>query len=246
MLPQEELHLLPKHHILQEESHLLNDIKYHHYDSINYTSIVYEEEETDYKKITPEEETRHINIYPEEESLSKYPLSLVPTSESSSELSSTLPQEETFTAPNLKNVALSKPLNGGGYGPLNINISYNSQNSKNNLNDGIRLPQSENEFQLTNPIQKPSKNLGPIGNCGLSRIYNNSDWIYGSNAWTNDPDYYIPGKDCPPSLVSKSPIPLNEIAMKKFKNNDDVCPLEINTPWSQWLTGDSDPEPFNL
>lgn len=175
---------------------------------------------------------------------SSYPLSLVPTSESGGNGGTTgtsnVPEEETFTYPNLKNMSLQNPL---GNGPLNINISYNAQNSTNNLNDGIG---GSSQCGLTNPIKPPSKNLGPIGNCGLTRIYNNSDWIYGSNAWTNDPDYYIPTKDCPSPIVPKNPIPLNEVSMRKLQDGNDVCPLEINTPWSEWKSGDSDPEPFNL
>ena len=131
--------------------------------------------------------------------------------------------------------------------PFNINISYNAQNSTNNLNnDSIPLPQQQQPQQQ--PINNNTKNLGPIGNCGLSRIYNNSDWVYGSNAWTNNPDYYIPHKkeSCPQTIVPVSPPPLNEIAMSKFKENKEACPLEISKPWSEWLSGDNDPEPFNL
>ncbi len=131
------------------------------------------------------------------------------------------------------------------YLPFNINISYNAQNSTNNLNNGDKDKGISGGYVNTVPI--PSKNLGPIGNCGLSRIYNNQDWIYGSNAWTNDPDYYIPHKTehCPQTIIPKEKKPLNEIAMSKFKDNTEACPIEINTPWTEWLSGD-EPEPFNL
>lgn len=191
--------------------------------------------------VEEEEQTYHPTTTTPTQEESTFPISLVPTSESGTGV----PEEESFTKPNLNNIVLPNLVGKEGYGPLNINISYNSQNSTNTLNDGIsNPPNSEDSYKLTHPIKKPSKNLGPISDC--SRIYNNSDWIYGSNAWTNDPDYYIPGKDCPASIVSNGRPPLNEIAMKNFENTNDVCPLEINTPWSQWKSGDSDPEPYNM
>ena len=203
--------------------------------------------------ITPEEESIvHKNlITPEEENIyywnlvnnnviqkKNYPLSLVPTEEetTSNNTQQNIPQEESFVKPNLNNIALSKSL-PNGYGPLNINISYNSQNSTNTLKEGMNqygLNNYDDKDNINRDRNNLNKNLGTIGgNNDLSRVYNNSDWIYGSQAWTNDPDYYIPTKNCP-SLI------------KNLEQNKDVCPLEINTPWSQWKTGDSEPEPFNL
>ena len=115
-----------------------------------------------------------------------------------------------------------------GYGPLNINISYNSQNSVNEL-DSNKIDDDDDCKKIK---RKPSKNLGKYEEDG-ERIHNNSDWIYGTHAWTNKPDYYIPNK--------------NEIAnANKYKKNDLVCPLMVNTPWTEYKSGDSEPEPYNL
>jgi hypothetical protein len=143
--------------------------------------------------------------------------------------------------------------------PFNINISYNAQNSTNNLNSNNNDDKPNNDDNKQNinikKINKNineeniSKNLGPIGNCDNSRIYNNSDWIYGSNAWTNNPDYYIPPhktESCPETVITNVKNPINEIQFSKFKENKNVAPIIINTPWSEYRSGDSDPEPFNL
>jgi hypothetical protein len=193
------------------------------------------EEENMHHLITyPEEEMHHV-MHPEEETHhTKYPITLVPTDDSDK---------------------LSKDI-AEGYGPISINISYNAQNSTNTLSDGIhesdtnnstKSPDNNNTNNTNNNKNKnrKSKNLGPI-NYDPSRIYNNSDWVYGSNAWTNDPDYYIPTKNCPSTIVPVDPKPLNELAMRQLEGNNEACPIEINVPWSQWKSGDSDPEPFNL
>ena len=148
--------------------------------------------------------------------------------------------------------------------PLNINISYNSQNSTNNLDNnkvvanGIENGSNKNGNGKM-PKKKCNKNKGTY-NYSDSRVYNNSDWIYGDYAWTNEPDYYIPGDDCdedkphPKNTINSCPTvnisqPLNEMVSarnyRKF-NNENVCPLMINTPWSEYKSGDSEPEPYNL
>jgi hypothetical protein len=174
------------------------------------------------EKYSNEEEEQTSNIVQEEQHEKKQEnppnnnnLSLVPSEENSA---------STTPTPDITKYLSEK------YLPFNINISYNAQNSTNNLNNNDNIPNKHNNNTNTN-----TKNLGPIGNCDSSRIYNNSDWIYGSNAWTNNPDYYIPNK-------------INEISLSKLKNNNNntVCPLEINKPWSEYKSGDSDPEPFNL
>jgi hypothetical protein len=197
--------------------------------------VIHPEEEQIHHIMHSEEEPHHI-IHPEEEEPqhNKYPITLVPTDDSDK---------------------LSKDI-AEGYGPISINISYNAQNSTNTLSDGIhesdtnnstKSPDNNNTNNTNNNKNKnrKSKNLGPI-NYDPSRIYNNSDWVYGSNAWTNDPDYYIPTKNCPSTIVPVDPKPLNELAMRQLEGNNEACPIEINVPWSQWKSGDSDPEPFNL
>lgn len=156
-------------------------------------------------------------------------------------INNNIPSEEYDIQQNM-----SKQIAGNGNIPININISYNAQNSTNSNNHN-KMSQNEesvpsNNNQLLNNNQY-SKNLGNIG--GISRVYSNSDWIYGTNAWTNSPDYYIPDKNS--NNCDNCPKPLNEIATaRKYQENTNVCPLMINTPWSDFKSGDDTPEPYNV
>jgi len=198
---------------------------------------------------------------------------------------SIIPHENIeYKKPDINTILMATPIPvstpmPNGYGPLNINISYNSQNKANEIdtdkkeyikvdNDVYKIP-----INPTNPINN-NKNLGEIN----SRIHNNSDWVYGQNAWTNNPDYYIPNKsvdkfDNYPNnsknntnntnnnfqqsdLINKQnnkiyniPQFLNNIVndtQNKNQNNGKVCPMTINTPWTEYSSGDSEPDPFNL
>lgn len=151
--------------------------------------------------------------------------------------------------PDLNNYLLKNPI------PFNINISYNAQNSVNKINNNNEEPESPSSALSSKPSSKPSstpsstptstpsstscntqqsfetKNLGNNSN---GRIYNNSDWIYGDFAWTNNPDYYIPLNDI------KISQPLNElINTKKYRNNNMVSPVILNSPWSEYKSGDN-------
>jgi hypothetical protein len=164
--------------------------------------------------------------------------------------SSTTPTSQT--QPDINKFVMNPliPNNTSGYSPLNINISYNAQNSVNELdNNEKNIGDEKNNCNKNNNIRKElkenikSKNLGDFNN---ERIHTNSDWIYGSHAWTNEPDYYIPNKDIRKSF-NEIPQPLNElINSKKYKGKTEVCPLMINTPWTEYKSGDSEPEPYNL
>ena len=162
--------------------------------------------------------------------------------------------------PDINKIFLENPISKTA-SPLNINISYNSQNSINELDNNEKKNDKDckysnnndnnNNNNNNNNDKKNSKNLGSY--CDNSRVYNNSDWIYGSNAWSNDPDYYIPNKGCSNkyekdnNCITEVPQPLNElINTRKYKENKNVCPLMINTPWTEYKTGDSEPEPYNL
>jgi len=202
-----------------------------------------------------------------------------------------LPKETTqYSAPDLNNIFMNTPTPGNipipttnGYGPLNINISYNSQNKANEIDthkkENIKI-EEDNVFLNKRHI---NRNLGEIN----SRIHNNSDWVYGQNAWTNNPDYYIPNKAIDKfnnstnynsarnndanndanndsnnisfqqsDLIKKQnnkvyniPQFLNNIinnSDNKYHTNGKVCPMAINTPWTEYMSGDSEPEPFNL
>jgi hypothetical protein len=154
-------------------------------------------------------------------------------------------KEETlhnYVKPDLNKIIMDNTTpTSAGYTPLNINISYNSQNSTNELdNNRIFDPNKEN-FGISDKQQNQTngqlknKNMGNYNDD--SRINNNKDWIYGSNAWTNSPDYYIP---------QKTAKPLNEVMNTKKSKENIVSPLMINTPWSEYKSGDSNPDPYNL
>ena len=134
-----------------------------------------------------------------------------------------------------------------GYGPLNINISYNSQNSINEL-DNIKekdiIKKNDTNKNNQHYVEQETRDKNTNNLCNPSRVYNNSDWIYGTNAWTNDPDYYIPTQGCNSKYDTNCPvqsthIPLNELATKrKYGDNNSVAPLMINQPWSEFKSGD--------
>jgi hypothetical protein len=130
-----------------------------------------------------------------------------------------------YEKPDLNKILLSNPL------PLNINISYNSQNSINELEN------NKNETPIINKLNKKNLNKN-LGDYNDSRINLNSDWIYGEKSWTTYPNYqnYIPTKK----------MTLNEI--KKCENKIP-SPIMINKPWSEYLSGDIkdySPEPYNI
>jgi len=151
-----------------------------------------------------------------------------------------------YVKPDLNKILMNNPIpNGNPYSPLNINISYNAQNSNNELDNNKTVSenkenscmknQNQTQTQNQNQTQTQNKNLGDYND--NTRIHNNSDWVYGNNAWTNNPDYYIP---------RKVPQQLNQLMNTKKNKENTVCPLMVNTPWTEYKSGDSDPEPYNL
>jgi hypothetical protein len=146
------------------------------------------------------------------------------------------PQEETeYNLPKRKNNIDLEGMsikNTVKCSPVNINI-YNGDKSDNSKKDDDSC--------------KKSKNLGDY----KSRVYNNSDWIYGNNAWTNTPDFYIPTpNDLLPTYnnnVQNISQKQNEVLLKKkFSDSKIVCPMMVNTPWSEYKSGDKEPEGFNI
>ena len=177
-----------------------------------------QEENVDYH--IPQEEHMDYHI-PQEEHMTYH----IPQEENMN-----IPQEEhmTYYIPQEKQRDILSPdrytlPNSGITGPLNINISYNAQNSMNELTE----PKSKSDRKLD------LRNIGSIDYADSSRIYNNSDWIYGNQAWTNEPDYYIPQKD----LVNSGPIqslmnPVQNIMNTPIKDiiNSKSVQSIINTP----------------
>jgi len=132
----------------------------------------------------------------------------------------------------LEKMSIKNSVKGNTCSPVNINI-YNGEVEKqdNKKDDNC----------------KKSKNLGDY----KSRVYNNSDWIYGNNAWTDTPDFYIPTpNDLLPTYnnnVQNISQKQNEVLLKKkFSESKMVCPMMVNTPWSEYKSGDKEPTGFNL
>ena len=130
-------------------------------------------------------------------------------------ISYTLPDTNTYVMNDILPVQTDKISN---YLPVNINIQYNP-------------PETTKEVNV-----EKSRNLGSnLERNG--RIYNNSDWIYGTYAWTDNPDYYIPDKRTETSL-GIVPKPYTNTSTN-LSSNSRVCPLTINSPWAEYKSGDS-------
>jgi hypothetical protein len=132
----------------------------------------------------------------------------------------------------LEKMSIKNSVKGNTCSPVNINI-YNGE---------VEKPDNKKDDSC-----KKSKNLGDY----KSRVYNNSDWIYGNNAWTDTPDFYIPTpNDLLPTYnnnVQNISQKENEVLLKKkFSESKMVCPMMINTPWSEYKSGDKEPEGFNI
>ena len=57
--------------------------------------------------------------------------------------------------------------------------------------------------------------------------------------------FYTTANTC--NNCDNCPKPLNEIeTARKYKENNNVCPLMVNTPWSDFKSGDDIPEPYNV
>jgi len=122
---------------------------------------------------------------------------------------------------------------------ININISYTNENIINNREDDEHHG-NKNKINKKN-VKISNNNLGNYKD--NSRIKLNSDWIYGDSAWSNEPDFYVPAKND----VKNIPQKMNEtINANNFRQNTRVSPVMINVPWTEYKSGDSEPEPYNL
>jgi hypothetical protein len=132
----------------------------------------------------------------------------------------------------LEKLSIKNSVKGNTCSPVNINI-YNGE---------VEKPDNKKDDSCKKP-----KNLGDY----KSRVYNNSDWIYGNSAWTDTPDFYIPTpNDLLPNYknsVQNISQKENEVLLKKkFSESKMVCPMMVNTPWSEYKSGDKEPSGFNL
>ena len=135
---------------------------------------------------------------------------------------------------------------GVGISPVNINLSC-----------GAKV--DDNSSPSVKP-NRPRHKRCPDVNKQSSRIHNNSDWIYDNPYWKNqdesynynnqedknsgklspcskgnNDDYLLP---CIQPEANKIPQTLNNLMNKRKSKENDVCPMEINMPWSNYKTGD--------
>ena len=227
------------------------------------TNIFLSEEEEGRNVFQSEEESR--NVFQSEEESRNVP------SEEHHLISGNYAQlEEEDNIQNIPNNSVNSssttPLSTStnGNNPININISYNSQNSINELDNNesrlMKTPVSNNGNSNSNTNTNTNnnilansekkyinRNLGPINpKCDDSvgsRINTDADWIYGRQAWTNNPDFYTPEEYIKQTFKRG----WNEMTeANKYRKNTDVCPLMINVPWTEYKSGDSEPEPYNV
>jgi hypothetical protein len=128
-------------------------------------------------------------------------------------------EEENFekSPPNINEIILNNPIPLTYQQtpfPLNINISYNSQNSVNKVQNS----DYDRDYDNNNTNSNKKNN---------SRVQQNNN----NNDLVNKNDFYIP-----PSS-NETPKPLSYYKNKNFKQNT-VSPLMINTPWSEYKSGD--------
>ncbi len=183
----------------------------------------------------------------------------------------------------MDNVLSGAPTTGSAYGPLNIHISYNSQNSSNEIgtSDGFTSESTSKKSSPTSSWSAPNQNgyrstsssNNKSDSCDSktegynydnykSRVKPDNDWMYGSMAWTNSPDYYIPndkndkipndrnnlynqgfyndleniGNQQNVESISQAQ---NEIYAKmNYREQKNVCPMMVNNSWSEYMSGD--------
>ena len=240
-----------RHHYEEEEEH--------HYPLQNYLKNFLTKLNPYQQPPPPHEEEEH-------------PYSAVPSPpphEEEQHLSSPVPlypqEEETKYNDFLKNFKESRETKESinsikGNTPINININYNGENIIND-NDHNKLLRTKQNNKNDNKNNNKNKNQNKKNDCATSRnlgdyssrVYNNSDWIYGTQAWTDSPDYYIPHEDnylLPLNYTNRVDTvsqKQNELTLKKkYSKKDPPCPLMINTPWSEYKSGDKEPTGFNL
>jgi hypothetical protein len=144
---------------------------------------------------------------------------------------------------NIKNKSVPLAINGQNGTPININISYNAQNSvnENNVDSKGRSSDDSSEGDTNSRrrvnCNKSNSNLNNL--CDTNNYYNddqntrvnyNNAWMYGKWAWNNKPDYYLPG--------NKNDVKYTIKQVPTSQKECPTCPLMDNTPWSNYMSGD--------
>ena len=134
--------------------------------------------------------------------------------------------------------------------PININVSYNGENEK-------KTNKKSCDCGKKTCNSCSSCNSDNSGNClgdYSSRVHNNSDWLYGSQAWNDSRDYYIQNEASnnpdilfPPRYNMQNnnngeSCNTKEFYLKPKYDGHNVSPLMINTPWSEFKSGDKNPQ----
>jgi hypothetical protein len=226
---EEEEHRRYRRHMLTEEEH--------------HIKMIPTEEEYKYKKYTPMEEEHkvHKTVAEEEEhkpSIAPYIMNNptnVPDNKKMKKAEET-PYKKDVNLTNAKpNETVPLSLNGASGTPININISYNAQNSVNENNVGRESKSVDSGSGSSSGTGTANSNKNSI--CDRNNYYNSDDtrvnynnsWMYGKWAWNDKPDYYIPTDNNVKYNIKQIPTESKKCT---------VCPAMANTPWSNYLSGD--------
>jgi hypothetical protein len=239
-----------EHHMKQEEEHHMKQEEEHHGEE--HHGKEYQEEEEEIKDRTfmeqMEEQEEHIR---EAQKMEEHQEELLhKMEEEEMHIQHKLPSHDNdgYMKKIMDNINNSKTgINSGiglGISPVTINLSCGGKSD-----DSSYAPARPN---------RPAQKRCPDVNKQSSRIHNNSDWIYNNSYWKNQDDSYNyddnnSGKLSPCSKgnnddyllpciqpeANKIPQTLNNLLNKRTTNNEsNVCPMEINMPWSNYKTGD--------
>ena len=230
-------------------------------------SYNYEEEQSEYKKYNysdeeEEEEIKDITFMQQMEEQEEHIREAQKMEEHQEELLHKMEEEEEIHIQHkinsqdndgymkkiMDNINNSKTgINSGiglGISPVTINLSCGGKSDDSN-------------YTPMKPNRLAQKRCPDVNNQS-SRIHNNSDWIYNNSYWKNQDDSYNyddnnSGKLSPCSKgnnddyllpciqpeATKIPQTLNNLLNKRHINNEsNVCPMEVNVPWSNYKTGD--------
>ena len=148
---------------------------------------------------------------------------------------------------------------------MNINISYNSQNSVNEIDNSSFIINGKKYLneQLDGNM---SRNINK--DYYLQKLQNDQNKINNTNAPMNNTNdnqnkfstlnNFLDKNNTNPNTINKNDtntinkndinntLKKQDINTKKEPQNEYVCPLMINSPWSEFKSGDNVPEPYNL
>jgi hypothetical protein len=153
--------------------------------------------------------------------------------------------------------------------PLNINISYNKQNIVNDVkniskmnNPGNNIPKNNNVNSSINTNTVPVTTPPPANNPYINNINRDINQDYYLQKLKNDNNIsiqnnptekqfyklsYILDKNAPNDTNLSNWKNMNEVSSREVDApNRYTCPLMIDSPWSEFKSGDDIPQPYSI